>query len=117
MTRAARFSYFFLIAVIVLAAAIHLATPLVTVLFSYFALRKLYFGKRKWLSLVLFFVAAAATLYGLGFLIRQAFIAFPKIASESIPPFIAYAQSHGIELPFSDLDSLKIGRASCRERG
>jgi len=42
----------------------------------------------------------------MGFLIRQAFIAFPKIASESIPPLIAYAQSRGIELPFSDLDSL-----------
>ena len=107
MTPAARFSYFFLVAVIVLAAATHLATPLITVLFSYFALRKLHFGKRKWLSLVLFFVVVAATLYGLGFLIRQAFVAFPKIAAESIPPLIAYAQSHGIELPFSDLDSLK----------
>ena len=107
MTPATRFSYFFLVAVIVLAAATHLATPLITVLFSYFALRKLHFGKRKWLSLVLFFVVVAATLYGLGFLVRQAFVAFPKIAAESIPPFIAYAQSHGIELPFSDLDSLK----------
>src|SRR5437773_12454657 len=99
--------FFFLVAVIVLAAATHLGTPLITVLFSYFALRKVYFGRRKWLSLVLFFVVVAATLYGLGFLIRQAFIAFPKLAAESIPPFIAYAQSHGIELPFSDLDSLK----------
>ena len=107
MTPATRFSYFFLVAVIVLAAVTHLATPLITVLFSYFALRKLYFGKRKWLALVLFFVVVTATLYGLGFLIRQAFVAFPKIAAESIPPFIAYAQSHGIELPFSDLDSLK----------
>src|SRR5437660_2651676 len=107
MTRATRFSYLFLVAVFVLAAATHLATPLITVLFSYFALRKLYFGKRKWLSLLLFFVVVFATLYGLGFLIRQAFVAFPKIAAESIPPLIAYAQSHGIELPFSDLDSLK----------
>ncbi len=107
MTRATRFSYLFLVAVIVLAAATHLATPLITVLFSYFALRKLYFGKRKWLSLLLFFVVVSATLYGLGFLIRQAFVAFPKIAAESIPPLIAYAQSRGIELPFSDLDSLK----------
>src|SRR6266567_3331520 len=93
MTPATRFSYFFLVAVIVLAAATHLATPLITVLFSYFDLRKLHFGKRKWLSLVLFFIVVAATLYGLGFLVRQAFVAF--------------AQSHGIELPFSDLDSLK----------
>src|SRR5438874_11258381 len=107
MTRATRFSYLFLVAVIVLAAATHLATPLITVLFSYFALRKLYFGKRKWLSLLLFFVVVSATLYCLGFLIRQAFVAFPKIAAESMPPIIAYSESHGIDLPFSDLDSLK----------
>jgi predicted PurR-regulated permease PerM len=107
MTRTARFSYFFIATVIVLAGVTHLATPLITVLFSYFALRKLNFAKRKWLSVVLFLVVVAATLYGFGFLIRQAFIAFPKIATESIPPIIAYAQSHGIDLPFSDLDSLK----------
>src|SRR5438128_12610857 len=47
MTRAARFSYFFLVAVIVLAAATHLATPMVTVLFSYFALRKLLFRQTE----------------------------------------------------------------------
>src|SRR5439155_15791277 len=107
MTGAARFSYLFIVVVIVVAGATHLATPLLTVLFSYFALRKLYFGRRKWLSVALFLIVLSGTLYGFGFLIRQAFIAFPKIAAESIPPIIAYAQSHGIELPFSDLDSLK----------
>jgi predicted PurR-regulated permease PerM len=107
MTRAARFSYIFIVAVIVLAGAMHLMTPLVTVLFSYFALRKLDFGSRKWISIVFFLVVVAGTLYGFGFLIRQAFISLPKIAAESIPPMIAYAQRHGIELPFSDLDSLK----------
>jgi len=107
MTGAARFSYLFIVVVIVVAGATHLATPLLTVLFSYFALRKLYFGRRKWLSVALFLIVLSATLYGFGFLIRQAFIAFPKIAADSIPPIIAYAQSHGIELPFSDLDSLK----------
>jgi len=107
MTGAARFSYLFIVVVIVVAGATHLATPLLTVLFSYFALRKLYFGRRKWLSVALFLIVLSGTLYGFGFLIRQAFIAFPKIAADSIPPIIAYAQSHGIELPFSDLDSLK----------
>ena len=107
MTRAARFSYLFIVAVIVVAGATHLATPLLTVLFSYFALRKLCFGKHKWLSVTLFLMVVLGTLYGFGFIIRQAFIAFPKIAVESIPPIIAYAQSHGIELPFSDLESLK----------
>ncbi|HKP45307.1 MAG TPA: AI-2E family transporter [Pyrinomonadaceae bacterium] len=107
MTRAARLSYFFILAVIVLAALSHLATPLVTVLFAYFALRKLSFGKRKWLSITLFVIVVLATLYGVGYLIRQALIALPKIASESIPLLIAYAQQHGIELPFTDLESLK----------
>lgn len=111
MTPAARFSYLFILAVILLAGATHLATPLVTVLFSYFALRKFKFAKQKWLSVLLFFIAVAATLYGFGFLIRQAFIAFPRIAAESIPPIIAYAQSHGVELPFSDLESLKAAIA------
>ena len=107
MSRAARLSYFFIIAVIVLAGVTHLATPLITVLFSYFGLRKLNFIRRKWLAVSLFLVIVFGILYGFGFLIRQAFIALPKIAAESIPPFIAYAQSHGIELPFSDVESLK----------
>ena len=56
---------------------------------------------------LLFLVVFLATLYGFGYLIRQTIIALPKIAAESIVPMIAYAQSHGIDLPFSDLDSLK----------
>jgi predicted PurR-regulated permease PerM len=107
MTRAARLSHLFIVAIIVLAAATHLATPLVTVLFAYFALHKLNFGQRKWIALALFLVVLSATVYGFGFLIRQAFIAFPTIAAESIPPIIAFAQRHEIELPFSDVESLK----------
>jgi predicted PurR-regulated permease PerM len=107
MPRAARYSYFIIIGIIVLAGATHLATPLLAVLFSYFGLRKFNFVKRKWLSVSLFLVVVAGILYGFGYLIRQAFIALPKIAAESIPPFIAYAQSHGIELPFSDVETLK----------
>jgi predicted PurR-regulated permease PerM len=107
MTRAARFSYLFFIGIILLAGLTHLATPLVTILFAYFGLRRLTFGRRKWLSLVCFLVVVAATLTILGYLIRQAFIALPKIAAESIPPIIAYAQNHGIDLPFSDVESLK----------
>jgi predicted PurR-regulated permease PerM len=107
VTRAARFSYVFIVGVFILAAATHLATPFVTVLFSYFALRKLKIVRRKWISVALFLILFAVVLYGIGFLVRQAVIALPKIAEESIPPLIASAQSHGIALPFSDLDSLK----------
>ena len=107
MTRAARFSYLFIVGIIVLAGVTHLATPLVTVLFAYFGLRKLNFVKRKWLAVLFFLLVVAGTLYVFGYLIRQAFIALPKIAAESIPPMIVYAQSHGIDLPFSDVESLK----------
>jgi predicted PurR-regulated permease PerM len=111
MTRAARFSYLFIVGIIVLAGATHLATPLVTVLFAYFGLRKLNFVKRKWLAVLFFLLVVAGTLYGFGYLIRQAFIALPKIAAESIPPMIVYAQNHGIDLPFSDVESLKVAIA------
>jgi predicted PurR-regulated permease PerM len=111
MTRAARFSYLFILGVIVLAGATHLATPLVTVLFAYFGLRRLNFVKRKWLAILFFLLVVAGTLYGFGYLIRQAFIALPKIAAESIPPMIVYAQNHGIDLPFSDVESLKVAIA------
>jgi predicted PurR-regulated permease PerM len=107
VTAAARASYVFIVAVIVLAGATRLGTPLVTVLFSYFALRKLRFTKQKWVAVALFLVVVAVVLYGIGFLVRQAIVALPKIAAESIPPLVAYAQAHGFELPFSDLDSLK----------
>jgi predicted PurR-regulated permease PerM len=107
MTPAARASYVFIAGIFVLAAATHLATPLVAVLFSYFALRKLRVSRKRWLSLVVFLVLVVVILYGIGLLITQAVVAFPKIATESLPPLIAYAQTHGFELPFSDLDSLK----------
>ena len=107
MTRAARFSYLFIFGIILLAGVTHLTTPLVTVLFAYFGLRRLNFVRRKWLAVLFFLVVVAATLTVFGYLIRQAFIALPKIAAESIPPMITYAQSHGIDLPFSDVESLK----------
>src|SRR5437762_7391847 len=100
MTRAARFSYFFLIAVIVLAAAIHLATPLVTVLFSYFALRKLYFGKRKWLSLVLFFVVVSATLYAWVFLSDRRSLPFPRSQRNRFHRLLHMRKATGSTSPF-----------------
>src|SRR6266487_2963120 len=106
MRRAVLSSHLFIVTVLVLAAATHLAAPMVTVLFAYFALQKLNFGKRKWIALALFSIVLAGVIYGFGFFIRQAFIAFPKIATESIPPIIAYAQRYGIELPFTDVESL-----------
>ena len=55
-----RLSYGVLAATIILAGLLHLGVPLAVVLFSYFALRQLYFlTKRKWLALVLFGIVVA----------------------------------------------------------
>jgi predicted PurR-regulated permease PerM len=107
MSTAARFSYLFIVVALILVGAAHLGVPLVTVLFSYFALQKLHFTKYKSLAVVVFLVLVAVILYGIGFLVRQAIVAFPTIAEQSIPPLVHYAQRHDFDLPFSDLDSLK----------
>ena len=107
MSAAARFSYIFIVVTLILVGVAHLGVPLVTVLFSYFALQKLSFTKYKSLSVVVFIVLVAVVLYGIGYLVRQAVVAFPAIAAESIPPSVAYAQKHGFDLPFTDLESLK----------
>ena len=55
-----RLSYVVLAVTIILAGLLHLGVPLLVVLFSYFALRQLYFlTKRKWLALILFGVVVA----------------------------------------------------------
>ncbi|HJT80928.1 MAG TPA: AI-2E family transporter [Chthoniobacterales bacterium] len=107
MSAAARFSYIFVIIALVLIGVAHLGVPFVTVLFSFFALRKLSVTKTKSLSVIIFIVLVAVVLYGIGYLVRQAVVAFPTIAEQSIPPLVEYAQKRGYDLPFSDLESLK----------
>jgi predicted PurR-regulated permease PerM len=107
MTRAARFSYFFILVLLVLMAVLHMATPLITILFSYFALCKLDFTRRRWVSVLIFLVLVSGILYGLGYLLKQAVDALPKIADESIPSIITYLKSKGLDLPFDDVEGLK----------
>src|SRR2546430_16647367 len=55
-----RLSYAVLAFTIVLVGVLNLGVPLLVVLFSYFALRQLYYlTKRKWLALILFAVGVA----------------------------------------------------------
>jgi predicted PurR-regulated permease PerM len=108
MIRAARFSYFFIVLVLILTGVFRLGTPLLTILFSYFALSKLDFTRGKWLPVLLFLVFVSGLLYGLGFLIHLAWQALPTIVNESIPSIITYAKSYKIELPFEDIETLKV---------
>jgi predicted PurR-regulated permease PerM len=94
--------------ILLLAGWLHLATPLLTALFSYLALTKLHFWKRggKWLAVALFLVLVSALAYGLGYLINQTVQTLPIIANKAIPNIIQWFKEHQIELPFTDYDSL-----------
>ena len=103
-----RLSYGVLALTIILAGFLHLATPLLVVLFAYFALRQLFFlTKRKWLALILFILVVAAIGSAAVYFTRAAILALPDVADSSIPSASAWAQQRRIELPFTDFESLR----------
>ena len=105
----ARFSYLFMLGMLVLIGCLRLATPLLVALFAYLALTKLHFpkGGGKTLAIVLFLILVSAIAYAMGHFINQTVHALPKIADEAIPSIIQWAREYQIELPFTDYDSLK----------
>src|SRR5437899_7674015 len=108
MVTPTRLSYGVLALTIALAGLLHLAAPLLVVLFSYFALRQLYFvTKRKWLALILFGIVVAGIAAAAVYFTRAAILALPDVADTSIPSASAWAQKRQIELPFNDFESLK----------
>ena len=103
-----RLSYAVLGVTIVLARVLHLEAPLLVILFSYFALRQLYFlTRRKWLALALFIIGVAGVAVAGVYFTRTAFLALPNVADSSIPSANAWAQKRQIELPFTDFESLR----------
>lgn len=108
-SKATKVSYLFIVGTFVLIGWIHMATPLLAALFSYLALTKLHFGRRrgKWLTIVLFLALVSAIAYALIRFIEQAVPTLPSIAEQVIPSVIHWGKSRNIELPFSDYDSLK----------
>jgi predicted PurR-regulated permease PerM len=109
ISRCSRYSYVFMAGLGILTVWLHLATPLLAVLFAYLALRQLETRRRggKVLAVVIFLVALAGIAYALGYFINQTVRALPEIGDQAIPAIIAWAKHYGIELPFTDYDSLK----------
>lgn len=103
-----RISYVFICILLLLVGMLQLATPLITALFAYFALNLLSFGRSRWLGLILFIVLLGGVTAGFFFFIKHAYVALPKIADETIPAVVGYAERIGVELPFTDLASLKV---------
>ncbi|HOY55357.1 MAG TPA: AI-2E family transporter [Opitutaceae bacterium] len=108
MTKSTKISYVLIALLLLIVCVMHLATPFITVLFSYFALRKLRFGRRgKTLAVVLFLILVAALGTGAFIFVKQAYVAIPKIVSTTVPTILEQARLYGIELPFSDYAGLK----------
>src|SRR5437867_9556149 len=108
MVTPTRLSYGVLALTIALAGLLHLAAPLLVVLFSYFALRQLYFvTKRKWLALILFGIVVAGIAAAAVYFTRAAILALPDVADTSIPSASACAKKRQIVLPCTVFESLR----------
>jgi predicted PurR-regulated permease PerM len=108
MITPSRISYGVLAATILLAGFFHLGSPLLVLLFSYFALSQLYrLTKKKWIALVLFVLLVAGIATAAVYFMRAAILALPDVADTSIPSASAWAQKRQIELPFTDFESLR----------
>lgn len=108
MTNQARVSYLVLAVTLVLVGYLKLGAPLLALLFSYFVLTQLSrFIPNKWFTLAIFIFLVAAISYTAIHFTRAAIVALPKIADNSIPSALTWAESHNLQLPFTDFESLK----------
>ena len=107
LTNPQRISFAMMAVLLLLVGWLHMSTLLLTALFCSFALRKFSFGRSKLLGLALFTVALIGVSVGLYLFVKQAWVAFPKIADTTIPAMVDFAEKQGIDLPFTDFKSLK----------
>jgi len=61
----------------------------------------------KWLAVCTVLILLSAIIYALGNFIHVTIEALPEIGNKAIPAIIDWAKDYGIQLPFSDYDSLK----------
>ena len=107
MTSSKRNSYLLLGAVLVLAGWGGLGTLLITTLFCYFVLNKLRVLHYQWLTISVFVTIVAIVGAIMVYFVDQAAKELPKVLTTAIPMILQFASDHGLELPFTDMDSLK----------
>src|SRR4030095_8773562 len=85
-----------------------LGAPFLALLFSYLVLTKLgHYIPNKWVTLAIFILICAVIGFAAGHFVRAAINALPKIADNSVPSAIAWAEAHNFNLPFEDFEGLK----------
>lgn len=101
------FSYWFFGAFCILLVFLKLTTPLLTILFSFLALQFLTLRGYRKISVVFFFLLVIAIFLGFVYSINHVVITLPKIVEKALPAIMKLADSYEINLPFTDIDSLK----------
>ncbi len=107
LTRPNKIAYALIALILVGAGLLKLATPLLAVMFCLFLLNKLHFTKNKLIAVALFAIVLSGIAYAAAHFARAAIVALPKMADTSVPKVILWAETHGIELPFTDFKTLK----------
>lgn len=107
MSQPARISYVIVVVLMALVAYLHLGTFLLTSLFGYLALQVFSIRRSKPLSVTLYLIAVLVIGVGLVYFSNLAYRTLPRIAEISIPAMVGFAEKIGIELPFTDYESLK----------
>lgn len=106
-TNPTRVSFLMIAGLLLLAPALHLTTPLLTILLSSFALRKFDVWGVRWVSVSVFVCAVCLISFSFAVFARNAARALPRVAEESIPKVIQLANEQNIDLPFDDVNSLE----------
>lgn len=117
MDRSVRISYFLVLLLMVCVVWLHLGTFLLTTLFGYLALRVFTFRRNKGLSVAIYLIVVVAIAAGLVYFSGLAYHTFPKIAETSIPAMASFAEKNGVQLPFTDFESLKSTALSEAQEG
>lgn len=106
--RSLKISYLLFLVIFASFSILHLTTGMVATLFSYLALKKLSLGsKPKVPAIILFCILLSCIFYGFGYFFKHTVVAVPEIVDKSLPQIVDFATKKGIDLPFSDVESLK----------
>ena len=77
MTKPVRISYWFIAATFLLVGLLHLGTPMLAALFSFFILHKLHFVRSKWLAIGIFALLLILGRWARGFTRRRSWRCLP----------------------------------------
>jgi predicted PurR-regulated permease PerM len=102
-----KLSYIILATMIIVAAWFDMAPAMIVIMLSYLALSALSINNKKWVGLALFLLLLVLIVSGISIFSREAIIVLPQVIADSVPKILAYAKNLGVNLPFSDLESLR----------